>query len=461
MRRSEPAVRRYVIGAPIASGGTATVHYGRLFGSAGFSRTVAVKRLQRQFLSEPELVAMLIDEARLTGRIRHANVASVCDVIHTRDELALVMDYVHGESLARLLRAAHAAGTRPTPEVAVGVLLQVLHGLEAAHGATSEKGQPLGIIHRDVTPQNILVGADGVARLADFGVARAIGRLQTTRGGQLKGKLAYMAPEQLLGKRIDARADLFSAAIVLWETLTARRLFKADSDAAMVQKVLNGVVDRPSRVVPGVPVELDEIVMKGVARDPSRRWQSAREMALALERAASSSSSSQIAHWVMSLAGPVLDERAEAVARMERGRDCTAAPSDIGGTQTVTSSVRRRRWRRSAVAASIATVALGIGFSLGRGSDAAVHQDRRSGPEPEAIPTPPVEIAAEPANVPEAPPSAASSASASVVAQPPPQDKRNRGTSPRRATTQAPRRGCDPPYRVDERGIVQLKRECL
>jgi serine/threonine-protein kinase len=113
------------------------------------------------------------------------------------------------------------------------------------------------------------------------------------------------------------------------------------------------------------------------------------------------------------------------------------------------------------VAASIATVALGIGFSLGRGSDAAVHQDRRSGPEPEAIPTPPVEIAAEPANVPEAPPSAASSASASVVAQPPPQDKRNRGTSPRRATTQAPRRGCDPPYRVDERGIVQLKRECL
>ena len=182
-------IGRYVLYDEMAAGGMATVHYGRLLGPVGFSRTVAIKRLRPQFARDQEFVAMFVDEARLAARIRHPNVVPTLDVVATDGELYLVMDYVQGESLSRLLRASRAKGSIPT-DVVSAIFCGALHGLHAAHEATDEHGKPLGLVHRDVSPQNILVGVEGIPRVLDFGVAMAAGRAQATGQGRIKGKLS-------------------------------------------------------------------------------------------------------------------------------------------------------------------------------------------------------------------------------------------------------------------------------
>jgi eukaryotic-like serine/threonine-protein kinase len=199
------SVGRYAIFDVIGSGGMASVHLGRLLGPGGFSRTVAIKRLHSEFAKDPDFVAMLLEEARLASRIRHPNVVSMLDVVHENEELFLVMDYIEGESLSRVLRTS-SRSPLPLPIVS-SVLSGVLQGLHAAHEATGEDGHPLQIVHRDVSPQNILLGVDGTARVTDFGVAKSVGRVGTTRDGRVKGKAGYMAPEQLRGGRIDRRVD--------------------------------------------------------------------------------------------------------------------------------------------------------------------------------------------------------------------------------------------------------------
>src|SRR5580658_1265694 len=226
-------VGRYALYEKIASGGMATVHIGRLLGPVGFTRTVAIKRMHPQFTGDPEFVSMFLDEARLAARIRHPNVVSTLDVVAMNGELFLVMDYVPGESLARLVRGATLRGERIPPAIAATIMVGVLHGLHAAHEARNDRGEPLEVVHRDVSPQNILVGIDGVSRVLDFGVAKAVGRLHTTRDGQLKGKLAYMAPEQLRGTTTRL-TDVYAASIVLWEALTSKRPFQAENEAQMV-----------------------------------------------------------------------------------------------------------------------------------------------------------------------------------------------------------------------------------
>ncbi len=238
---------KYALFAPIASGGMATVHLGRLLGDAGFARTVAIKRLASQVASEESFVAMLLDEARLASRFRHANVAATVDVVSAERELWLVMDYVHGESFRELLAAAAPRGgldSRAVGSIAIGAL----HGLHAAHEATTEAGEPLGVVHRDVSPQNILVGKDGITRVVDFGVAKAIGRLQQTNVGQFKGKPRYMAPEALRaqpGMHLDRRTDIFSMGAVLWEALTGRPLFDNESKVDVLMQVLTMPIPPP------------------------------------------------------------------------------------------------------------------------------------------------------------------------------------------------------------------------
>jgi serine/threonine-protein kinase len=333
--KAEPRVLgRYCLYDEIAAGGMATVHFGRLLGPAGFSRTVAIKQLHPQYARDPEFVAMFLDEARLAARIRHPNVVSTIDVVARDGELFLVMEYIQGEAFARLLRTASLAGERVPPEVASSVVVQALLGLHAAHEALDEKGAVLNIVHRDVSPQNILVGTDGVARVLDFGVAKATSRLQTTQDGRLKGKLAYMAPEQLLKRAVDRRADIFAAATVLWEALCGDRLFAGDDAAAAVAHILDGEVKAPSSIVADLPSELDAVVLKGLAKEPTERYQTAKEMAQALERALPPAGALRVSDWVEHTAGMSLRQRAERVAQIE---DTSSNLLANGGRETVDS----------------------------------------------------------------------------------------------------------------------------
>jgi len=293
----------------------ATVHLARLMGPQGFSRTVAVKQLHPQFSHDPEFVAMFLDEARLASRVRHPNVVSPLDVISCPPELFMVMEYVHGASLSRLLKRATPESV--PPRVAVAIIGQALLGLHAAHEAVGEGGEPLELVHRDVSPQNIMVTKDGVARIVDFGIAKAKARSHQTDPGKLKGKLGYMAPEQVNLETVDHRADVFAVGVVLWELLAGRRLFSSDSPAASVQMLLHAEIELPSKFVPELPAALDLVVSKALARSPNERFESARAMAEALERAVAPCSMLELASWVESLIGEELDARSELVFDVE------------------------------------------------------------------------------------------------------------------------------------------------
>ncbi len=278
--RAPIVIGRYALYDEIASGGMAAVHIGRLLGPVGFSRTVAIKRMHANLAKDPEFVSMFLDEARLAARIRHPNVIGTLDVVALSGELFLVMEYVHGESLFRLMKTARD-GARPIPLAIVSaILVGVLDGLHAAHEATNEHEEPLSIVHRDVSPHNVVVGAsDGLARVLDFGVAKAADRTHSTRDGQIKGKLSYMAPEQLSSGVVDRTSDVYSASVVLWEAITGVRLFPGESELkAMVMKVLATEPDPPSRHVPDLPPDLEALVMRGLrknprsARRPRARW---------------------------------------------------------------------------------------------------------------------------------------------------------------------------------------------
>jgi serine/threonine protein kinase len=308
---------RYALYDEIASGGMATVHIGRLLGPVGFARTVAIKRLHAQFAKDPDFVSMFLDEGRLASRIRHPNVIGTLDVIALEGELFLVMEYVPGESLTRLWRATYESRQFIPVSIVSAILAGVLDGLHAAHEAKDDEGLPLGIVHRDVSPHNILVGTDGIARVLDFGVAKATGRLQSTHNGQLKGKISYMAPEQVHGS-VDRRSDIYSASVVLWEALTGKRLFFAETQAKTLANVLYPRVDVPSRLVPALSRHIDEIVMRGLDPNPEGRFSTAREMAQALQQAIPPASSYAVGDWVESTAGKSLASRATKVARIAR-----------------------------------------------------------------------------------------------------------------------------------------------
>jgi len=318
-------VGRYAIYDAVASGGMATVHVGRLLGAAGFHRTVAIKRLHPQYAHDKDFAAMFLDEARLAARVQHPNVVPTIDVVVDGTELLLVMEYVRGVSLSQLTRAARDSGTRLPPRVVVAILAGALYGLHAAHEAHDERGMPLELVHRDVSPQNVLVGADGIARVLDFGIAKAAGRLHQTREGEIKGKLLYMPPEQLAAEKLTRACDIYSAGIVLFEVLTNTRMFAGEQEAAAITRIIRNELRMPSEFDPEL-ARFDAIVRKAAAADVRERYATAYEMALALEATLAPATPAEVGEWVKQLGADLLDARAKTVADVERSSTRSKPP---------------------------------------------------------------------------------------------------------------------------------------
>jgi len=296
---------RYAVFDEIASGGMASVHLACRLGAGETPRVVAIKKLFEQFAKQPEFVTMFLDEAHIAARIRHPNVVTTYEFLRVPDSLAIVMELVLGISLLDLSRIARERQRIAEVSVSATILNGALQGLHAAHELTDEGGAAVGLVHRDVSPHNILVGIDGSSRVIDFGIAKASGRLQVTEVGIMKGKFAYMAPEQIRAGAIDRRVDIYSSGIVLWEALTGRSLFRGSADAEHFSKRGAGAVTAspPSEVNAAVPPELDAVVARALAVDPEARFATALEMANALSAAVELATSAQVAAWAEGLAG--------------------------------------------------------------------------------------------------------------------------------------------------------------
>lgn len=276
---------RYELIGEIASGGMATVFLARLAGVGGFQRFVAIKRLHPHLSNETDFVQMFLDEARLAASIHHPHVVPILEVGTSAAGYYVVMEYVEGDTMAGLMAREASHGRKLPPQVALRIGLDTLSGLHAAHDLRDEDNNLVNLVHRDVSPQNILVGTDGSARITDFGVAKASSRLTSTREGTLKGKLAYMPPEQAKGGAIDQRTDIFAMGVVLWEALAGRRLFKGETELETINRLLFEPIPTLRSREPLVPEAVEQVIMRALDRDPLKRFTTSADFADALERA--------------------------------------------------------------------------------------------------------------------------------------------------------------------------------
>lgn len=304
------------------------MHAARLVGAEGFNRLVAAKRLHPQFTDDPEFVAMFHDEARIASMIHHPNVVPVLDVVLSENEVILVQEYVHGVPLSLLMKAA-IADEMPIPvDIVVAILVGVLSGLHAAHEAKDELNEPLNIVHRDVSPQNVMVSVDGLPRLLDFGIAKARTSSHHTRDGFFKGKLSYMAPEQLRMEPITRRVDVYAAGVLMWELLANRKVNDGRSDADFVSMAMNREMPALSSILRESCGEfaearwkevkaLEPIALRALSPVPSERFATAAELMEAIVHVCPPSTSLALAEWVKSTASEFLQRRQQMLASNE------------------------------------------------------------------------------------------------------------------------------------------------
>jgi serine/threonine-protein kinase len=308
-------IGRYVLYGPMAAGGIATVHFARSMDDEA-SPVVAVKRLHARYAQDPAFATMFADEARIAARIRDPNVIEVFDVVKESGVLFLVMPYVHGESLAKIQGLMRRHRDAMPPAVATAILLDMLHGLHAAHETRDDRGQLLDIVHRDVSPQNVMIGVDGVARLFDFGVAKAQGRLTSTRQGEVKGKYPYMAPEQIHGRKVTPRSDVYASGVVLWEALTGTRLFGGSDRMKIMERVLFAPIPPPSATRPEIGTAFDDLALQALDRDPDKRFASAKEMRDALEKAHPRATPAEVRAFIEETAVDTINQRAHTISEI-------------------------------------------------------------------------------------------------------------------------------------------------
>jgi len=310
-------VGRYEVLVPIASGGMATVYLAKSRGAGGFAREVALKLTHLHLRESPDFQSLLIEEAKLASSIRHNNVVSVLDVGDDPLGLFLVMDYVEGDTLSGLLRRGKTSGEPMPKGLAMRALVDALAGLHAAHETLDDEGKALDIVHRDFSPQNILVGTDGIAKLTDFGIAKAASRAGNTSTGVLKGKIAYMSPEQARGNVLDRRADVWAAGVLAWEIVTGRALWPREAeDVATLIKLVTTPPPRLREIDPSVSEELDLTIAKALAMEPADRWPSAAAFSKALIAATEVGGTEELAQYVRIAASTKLEQRREQIRSM-------------------------------------------------------------------------------------------------------------------------------------------------
>jgi serine/threonine-protein kinase len=367
----------------VARGGMACVWAARRHGARGFNRLVALKTVLPE-LAEPEFESMFLDEAKVAARIHHPNVCEIYELVEHSGVLALSMEWVDGDTLNAVLNSRE-----PAPldrRVAAQIVAHVASGLHAAHELRDENGAPMGLVHRDVSPQNILISSDGHVKIADFGVAKALGGNQEeTAIGRVKGKLSYMSPEQAEAKPLDRRSDVFALGVVLYVATVGVHPFKrpGDSQDDQLLRLLVGRFERPSAIVPGYPAELEAIVLRAMSREPAERFASADEMRCRLAEWIVSSgpllTEQHIARTLRERVGKAIDTRTDRIQRcitasqqikknkLEPGvvTDVTFVPTTRGVTGSITAAsiIAPRRIGR-AIAAAVAAVAVGVAGTL-------------------------------------------------------------------------------------------------
>jgi serine/threonine protein kinase len=314
---------KYELLVKLAAGGMAEIYLARQKGLMGFERFVVIKKILPELSREERFILMFFDEARIAARLNHPNVIQVHDLGEQDGEFYIAMEYLEGQSLSTVIREAYKRN-HPLPlQEALSIGIQTCEGLHYAHEMNDSEGRPLNLVHRDLSPQNIFVTYSGIVKVVDFGLARVEEKLLQTRPGTIKGKYAYMSPEQVTGDELDRRSDIFSLGVVMWETLASRRLFKHSSDLATAQAISSQQVPPPGSVRSGIPSELNDVILKALDKNPDKRYQTAQEFQSALLRVASEDNLQtgpmQMAEAMRQMFADTIAEQRELMLAAERG----------------------------------------------------------------------------------------------------------------------------------------------
>ncbi len=301
-------MNRYKLVQLIATGGMGEVFLARSEGPRGFAKTLVIKRILRHLASEPQFVEMFLNEARLAAMLSHPNIVQIFELGEEEGTWYIAMEYIHGRTLRAIKQRLLRRGELLSPVLAARVCAHALQGLHYAHNLKDETGQPLHVVHRDISPDNVMVGFNGQVKLVDFGIAKASGAISTTRTGMVKGKYSYMAPEQLLGQGVDARTDVYAMGVLLYELLTGARPWVAPTEPALIQSILNRPPPPPRDRNPNLPPAFNALILRALEKDPAARFSSAEEMAQALEgvltEGGHSITASQLGAFMADLFGP-------------------------------------------------------------------------------------------------------------------------------------------------------------
>ena len=367
---------RYQIVQRIARGGMAELYTARAGAEGGFEKLVALKRILPHLSEDASFVRMFLNEARVAAALDHSNIAHVVDFGSVGREHYLVMEYVHGHSVQELLRTT--AGRERIPlGVALTVAYELATALHYAHEKRASDGRPLGLVHRDVSPSNVLLSEYGGVKLVDFGIAKATEHTRATESGVIKGKLAYMAPEQVRGESLDRRADVFALGVVTYELTTGRKCFRAAGEFALINRVAQGRYARPSSLDPAFPRQLEAILAEAMAVDPAQRLPTAEAFARAITRYAEGAGISMSRLGLADYLGTVFEPKPPPPTLAPTAPPVRAVPSDSVSSQprvpASTGVVLRRNWR---LAGATMVVGLGLGLGVASATGALFSEER-------------------------------------------------------------------------------------